>query len=144
MLRHLRIAFSVTCGIACVLLIVLWARSYSARETLYGWLPTPGYLQFTSQHGGIMVVVTTEHHPSRWRITSKAAAPLNRRWSFHSHNNGFTRGVEIIAPYWFAVLLAVTLAGAPTMPWKWRFSLRTLLITTTLVAVGLAIMVASR
>ena len=27
-LRYLRIAFSVTCGIACVLLIVLWVRSY--------------------------------------------------------------------------------------------------------------------
>jgi len=26
--RYLRIAFSVTCGIACVLLVVLWVRSY--------------------------------------------------------------------------------------------------------------------
>ena len=26
--RKLRIAFSVTCGIACVLLVVLWVRSY--------------------------------------------------------------------------------------------------------------------
>src|SRR5436309_31493 len=27
-LRYLRIAFSATCGIACVLLVVLWVRSY--------------------------------------------------------------------------------------------------------------------
>jgi hypothetical protein len=30
-LRYLRIAFSITCGIVCVLLIVLWVRSYRGR-----------------------------------------------------------------------------------------------------------------
>ena len=35
--RKLRIAFSVTCLIACVLLIVFWVRSYSGAETVaYG------------------------------------------------------------------------------------------------------------
>ena len=30
--RYLRIAFSITCFIACVLLISLWVRSYSWAE----------------------------------------------------------------------------------------------------------------
>jgi hypothetical protein len=31
--RKLRIALSVACGIACVLLIVLWVRSYSKVDS---------------------------------------------------------------------------------------------------------------
>ena len=30
--RKLRIAWSVVCGVACVLLIVLWVRSYSQTD----------------------------------------------------------------------------------------------------------------
>jgi hypothetical protein len=44
-------------------------------------------------------------------------------------------------PHWFVVLVA-SLVGA--LPWAWkyqRFSLRTLLIATTLVAVGLGVVV---
>ena len=33
-LRYLRIAFSATCLIACVLLIVLWVRSYRSNDSL--------------------------------------------------------------------------------------------------------------
>jgi hypothetical protein len=42
-------------------------------------------------------------------------------------------GIGILLPCWSSVLLTATLA---TFPWlRWRFSLRTLLIATTLVAV---------
>ena len=34
--RKLRIAFSATCLIACVLLIVLWVRSYWWVDAVYG------------------------------------------------------------------------------------------------------------
>lgn len=45
-------------------------------------------------------------------------------------------------PHWLLLLLAATISA---MPWiKWRFSLRTLLIATTLVAVGLGIVVMLR
>ena len=33
--RKLRIAWSVGCGIACVLLAVLWVRSYWIADTLF-------------------------------------------------------------------------------------------------------------
>jgi hypothetical protein len=44
-------------------------------------------------------------------------------------------------PYWLLLLLATTITATPWI--KWRFSLRTLLIVTTLVAVTLAIVVAA-
>jgi hypothetical protein len=46
----------------------------------------------------------------------------------------------LVLPHWFPVLLTALLA---TVPWlRWRFSLRTLLIAITLVAVGLGVIVA--
>jgi hypothetical protein len=51
------------------------------------------------------------------------------------------RGLEF--PYWFLALISVALTAA-TAPWKlvsWRFSLRTLLIATTLVALVLGLIV---
>jgi hypothetical protein len=40
----------------------------------------------------------------------------------------------ISMPYWIAILVAGTLSAAPQINWSRRFSLRTLLIATTLVA----------
>ncbi len=45
-------------------------------------------------------------------------------------------------PYWFAVFVSATFAGAPWLSrLDWRFSLRTLLIATTLIAVLLGLIV---
>jgi len=58
----------------------------------------------------------------------------------NSHDNYYTGFVAI--PHWFLALLLLGLTYVPWMPWhklRWRFSLRTLLIVTTLVAVMLGI-----
>ena len=47
----------------------------------------------------------------------------------------------LIMPHWFGVLIFASLAGIPWTLWRWRFSLRTLLIATTLVAVVLGMIV---
>jgi hypothetical protein len=44
-------------------------------------------------------------------------------------------------PVWFLALLSVALAALPWVYWSKRFRLRTLLIATTLVAVGLGLIV---
>jgi hypothetical protein len=56
--------------------------------------------------------------------------------------NGHNGNMVIRTPHWPLVLLSAALAVAPWF--KWRFSLSTLLIATTLVAVGLGIVVALR
>ena len=48
----------------------------------------------------------------------------------------------LMLPYWLLILVSTTLAAAPWIEWPRRFSLRTLLIATTLVAVALGLVVA--
>ena len=48
----------------------------------------------------------------------------------------------LAVPHWFCVLTTVALAVAPWFRWSKRFSLRTLLIATTLVAVALGMVMA--
>jgi hypothetical protein len=45
----------------------------------------------------------------------------------------------LFAPYWFPVLISGVLAAVPWI--RWRFSLRTLLIATTIIAVVLGLIV---
>ncbi len=125
-LRYLRIAFSATCGIACVLLIVLWVRSY-------WWMDSTGYL--TSVQGKLFVqeyLIINSPTGSAFRgpcgITS-----LPTGWGFVPIDGGVT------LPIWSLVVPMAILAAVPWI--RWRFSLRTLLIATTLVAVVLGLIV---
>lgn len=60
-------------------------------------------------------------------------------WGFGSHSvEG--KSYAIMMPHWFAVLAAATLAALPWLPFK-RFSLRTLLIAITAVALVLGLAV---
>jgi hypothetical protein len=54
-----------------------------------------------------------------------------------SNTNRWKRSVVFI-PYWFLAILSIALTVAPWIHWSKRFSLRSLLIATTLIAVLLA------
>jgi hypothetical protein len=125
MLKYLRIAVTALSLTACVLLIVLWVYgsangiSASTRTTKYYLLPREG-----------CVILLTG---------SVSAKPLglfegpSELPSFEVVRFGAWTFFKV--PYWMLVPSFAILAGAPWVPR--RFSLRTLLITTTLVAVGL-------
>ena len=49
---------------------------------------------------------------------------------------------SVLIPYWLPVLISGVFAATPWIKWSRGFSLRTLLIGTTLVAVGLGLVVA--
>ena len=53
----------------------------------------------------------------------------------------YDRGPIVIVPDWFFIGVAAVLSAAPWIRWSNRFSLRTLLITTTVVAVLLGLVV---
>jgi hypothetical protein len=154
MFRKLRIAFSTACGIACVLLIVLWVRSYWWNDMAYCPLnSTPRMLSVFSLRGRILIAA---HVPVDDDDLMKSRDPA---WGWEPQYVGnlvpledeeekprplfefriLLNGIHIEFPHWFAILIAVAVAVATWI--RFRFSLRTLLIAMTLVAVvlGLAI-----
>jgi hypothetical protein len=140
-LRYLRIAVSATCLIACVLMIVLWVRSY-------WWLDI---LQCGSERAFVSHAGTIQHTQaldmglpfSYWRVVtfSESTTPMSPpRYSFAGI--GYSPGdywAEVVIPNWLSLFLLTTLAAAPWL--HWRFSLRTLLLATTLIALVLGLVV---
>jgi hypothetical protein len=111
--RGLRIAFSTICVTIWATLAILWAWSYSAELMLN--IPRSGDgVRFNSRHGNI-------------EIGPKFSAP-KLRW-------------QVNIPYAIPVLVSAALAVPPWIRWRWKFSLRTLLITTTLIAAVLGLVV---
>jgi hypothetical protein len=154
MLRKLRIAFSAVCGIVCLLLIVLWVRSNSWIDSIHG-TGYPKQFWCESLHGemGLLVLTDPGVQPRNLRFFSRPpeAVPyystglyddwstpfstaLGIRWTF-------VGGFGLVIPYWMPVVFIGMIGTIPWVPWSRRFSLRTLLVATTLVAVLLGAVV---
>ena len=141
MARKLRIAWSVGCGVLCVLLIVVWVRSFWRSDLIEGkGVGSRHHIEIGSLRGFLGV----DYHYSysrffggndNWSITSKPADNLNvGTTSWYGKILRNSNETAIIVPHW--IVLAVFLAIG-VFPWLKRmshFSLRTLLIVTTLVA----------
>jgi len=145
--RKLRIAFSVLCGIACLLLIVFWARSHYQVEQLLAPIGGSKYVFVLSLPNRFGFGVCDESPTNTWAATS---VPTNQWIASFYLNTGappavlaiqfFVNDGIVVMPCWFGILLAVVTSICPWL--RLRFSLRTLLITTTLVAVVLGVIVA--
>jgi hypothetical protein len=123
----------------CLLLIVLWARSYwRVDQFVVGEMSPQLNLGITSMPGALLIrtgIVSSRtelNQPSEeWLETlNRASGSLypSRVWGHFAYSSR-----HAIVPYWFLVGLTAIL-GAITS-FQWRFSLRTLLIATTLLAV---------
>jgi hypothetical protein len=129
--RKLRIAWSIVGGIACVLLIALWVRSYTrsptrgAGDRLSHYDSQHRLLRVWSLQGEILFSIA-ERRSGRWTMH----VPQDSVLGFGAGSNDSSS--SIVIPHWFAVSAAGIFAAAPWLPL--RFSLRTLLIATTLVA----------
>jgi hypothetical protein len=158
--RKLRIAWSSGCAIACLLLIVLWVRSYSYLDFCTSPL---GSLHFQTV-GGRAVFFALPDQPN-WTAGSRPMETVSPRMALRQPCAGWPtsddppRGLlgfaiykqyglnpAVSAPIWFLVMVAVALGWLPWIADARRFSLRTLLIATTLVAVvlGLAVYAAGK
>jgi hypothetical protein len=143
--RKLRIAWSVSWGLACVLLIVLWVRSYWSADTVYMNICGAAAFKTESVKGSLFLIHNSN---GPWGISSMSLDEwISRQDELQKFAGSFRRrktsgsAVPIFAtiPHWFPVLL---FAGFATAPWlSWRFSLRTLLIAMALVAVVLGLIV---
>ncbi len=144
----LRIAWSVACGIAALLLVGLWVRSYWRIDRLKGGMSKTSFV-YCSSHWGTLTLGTayaTMADELRWRVTTREGTKVEFQEEYQKAEiiAGFGKLKDdddslVMLPHWFAVVAMATLGISPLLPW--RFSLRTLLIATTLVAVGLGLIV---
>ena len=146
--RKLRIAWSIACGILCLLLIALWVRSY-------WWVTNIQVLSIAGRNYQLVLGRGTADLYSV-RVSAFPAGMWASDFSHYYYTdldyagqdepqfdfaaNEFTPGdITVRAPYWFSVVLTSMIAASPWLPC--RFSLRTLLIGTTVVAVILGAVV---
>jgi hypothetical protein len=136
--RKLRIAWSVVCGVLCLLLIALWERSLKTCDVLSrryadGWMKT----MLFSSHGTLVFEQSRDDAAGRpgWHyIAIDGCDPPSQTFAFK-----LAAGWKLIRiPDWLPLMFCIAAATGPWLPW--RFSLRTLLIALTILAVlcGLA------
>jgi hypothetical protein len=154
--RKLRIVWSVACGIACVLLMLLWVRSYWYGDYInYVSSPSGRINSVSSTYGTLRISFDKEsfRHPGQvggWHVffsqwldepdtPEKENAQIRKLNSPQLHWVNRPTRLLVKVPH---SLVAVLAAVAGAIPW-WpkRFSLRALLITTMLVAVVMGLIV---
>jgi hypothetical protein len=145
--RKLRIAWSVGWGLLAVLLCVLWVRSFWKLDNVSSGLTGIGGTA-SSYNGSLKLFVNKSlalPKWPRWRWTSYSGEQSLSRIHAHQGNPSqfdfqFAKSSGVFAiqlPHWLPFLLCACTAAAPFA----RFSLRTLLIATTLFAVVLGLIV---
>jgi hypothetical protein len=144
--RKLRIAWSAGWGVAVVLLAALWLRSYWRSDMLQLWLPGSRGALVTSR-AGLLRWAIAENLPRQFaflstKVVDLSVTPQTTHYGFAHEFVSVGNRVSVTAPYWCLILLATCFAFAPWS--RSRFSLRTLLIATTLVASLLALVVLQR
>jgi hypothetical protein len=131
MLKYLRIAITALSLTACVLFVALWVRSYRSGDRIYP-KGSDFNVGFVSNHGRIVI-----HRFANPSFLPFDYPPGPGEWEFIVSHRLLVTVTGIIAAVGAVV-------AVPWLPWPHRFSLRTLLIATTLVAVALGIVNASR
>ena len=155
--RKLRIAWSVGCGILCLLLIALWVRSYWAGD----------YINYISSPSGRINSVGSTYGTLRFSFDKQSFRHPGQDWGWHVYSQWLdepetpeiekaqirklnSRQIHLVnrparllvkVPHWLIALLAAVAGATPWCPK--HFTLRTLLIATTLVAVVLGILAIS-
>ena len=146
LLRYIRIATTVVCLVLCGLLIVLWARSYWWRDRMTVRLSASRILQSTSVQGKVKLSVSSLQRgfgtmPDRELISNRVEKwerylPGASSLGFRRLSDSGTLGV--VMPYWFLSIVSSTFAATLWLR-RCRFSLRSLLIASTLIAVVLGV-----
>lgn len=141
--RKLRIALSATCVLACALLVVLWVRSWDVQSSSANWygdawmrkVPGKRFYKVFSNRGRVRLM--TSSTVGNWTMevleddrSAVGFGVLQGQTSYYAQ-----------IPHWFLDSLAAFGVVTPWIPWSRRFSLRTLLIVTTLAAMALGVIV---
>jgi hypothetical protein len=150
--RKLRITWSVGWGILCLLLIMLWVRSYTTCD-VFGRELYKGDVLAISFQGQVHMLEprkreSWEYHfePLRWMSFPSETTLMN--WGQFTCDEGSFRiypgssRLYLVATHWLLAALIAPLAIVPWVSWSRSFSVRTLLIVATLLALILGSLLA--
>jgi hypothetical protein len=143
--RKLRIAWSMACGVVAVLICVLWVWSYWWVDLILGPISPPLAIGFSVIPGSLGIGIEEDPNVHSWTVETPFAVEEwlaspggetypSRIWGSFEITNGFAS-----IPFWCQIMLTGAMAAGPWL--RWRFSLRTLLIATTLIAILLGLIV---
>lgn len=135
-------AVIIAAALGLTLPAALWGRSYWARDVVYGWLGVPGYFQFDSSQGGLKAILNCERQPLRVRFESTPPIAPHQIWHASLKDTRFGWWLDLSVPHYFAVIVGAVVAPAVVWAWSLRFSTRSLLVATTVVAIVLGVMAA--
>ena len=139
-LRYLRVTWTVLCGIACV----LWVRSYSRLQIVEK--PFGSHVFQISSVKDHFAVACLKPYAAIGRTYLSVVAGDAADWrkagslGFAYYRDGTV--TALVMPHWLYALAFAVFATILSTTQHYRFSLRTLLIATTLVAVVLGLIVA--
>jgi hypothetical protein len=153
--RKLRIAWSVAWGIVAVLFVVLWVRSYW-RTDIFSFHPRMTASVICQSRSGSLTAAfltlnsnsqttagTTWYYRSKPLSVESADVTPSNLLAFGTTRRVLTNGIANLfrLPEWFCFVAVASIAAMPWFRWSNRFSLRTLLIATTLFAILLGLIV---
>jgi hypothetical protein len=142
MSKYLRIAVTALSLTACVLLIALWVRSCDSWDTLTAPLFGKCVVEVHSVSSRTVITLSTlrANQMEYWGIWSvddeECFWDLSDAFYFSPGSSG---PCVVSMSHWSLILVATAFATMPWMNQFRRFSLRNLLIATTLVAAALGV-----
>jgi hypothetical protein len=146
MMRYLRYAAAVVFALLAVGFVALWVRSNSLFDEL--WIPVPFGRKLGLLSLDNFASITWENNPDGNFIFRSSNVDVYLRPKTHW---GFLFVSEpdstyVCMPHWFLAASSLALAALFAFKRTWRYSLRTILVATTLLAglLGLAVYVAGR
>jgi phosphotransferase system glucose/maltose/N-acetylglucosamine-specific IIC component len=148
MLRRLLNIASIVCLVLCVALMGMWVWSYYWSYQVF-WRTSATYSIGFASHSGRLSIgdcyiapfgrEKATHFPTLdWRVTDVSNVQELTDAEFDIYRNA--TGSGFMMPFWLPVVLSALSAALAAASWTrrpHRFSLRTLLIATTVVAVVL-------
>lgn len=152
--RRTRIALSVVFGVLTVALCVLWMRSYRQSERLVWSYAPKHYAMLESVEGHLFLHIrftgpdsTVPTNPRAFSFRSRR--PTNEDLAASTNplmHAGFGAWYSadfkyLAVPYWFAIASLGTISAVALPSTSYRFCLRTMLLSITLVAVALGLIV---
>ena len=152
----LRITWTAFWGVAAVAALIFWCRSFKWQDVVNIRIVGGSYFNFISNDALTLGVQNALTDPqikdifptSRWTMVSDIYVtddpailalmpPPRPHWGF-TYSGAPYPYLGITTPHWFQTCIAAALAIAPwRRSLRCRFSLRTLLIAITLIALGL-------